>query len=150
VPTTAATPAGGPVGSGDLCDAFTAELATAALGGPVDEPQSGEVVPRPNGIYCHYDLTGDANTNVEAQLKEMTRDEFEALAETMDATIPVTGVGEAAFRRDSSSLGGGGSTVVAWSGGQGVTVVVNLEGGDQAVVNQATEAIAQAILSASP
>lgn len=115
----------------------------------MDAPQSGDVVPRPNGVYCHYNLAGNANTNVNAQLREMSRDEFESLAELMSADTPVAGVGEAAFRRESSSLGGGGSSLVAWSGGHGVTVVINREGGDQALMNAAAEAIASAALTAA-
>jgi hypothetical protein len=131
---------------------MAAELAVAALGGPVDEPSGGDVVPRPNGIYCHYVLTGtpNTNTNVEAQLKEAPRTEFEALAETMGAEIPLTGVGEAAFRRDTSSFGGGGATIVAWGDGKLATVIINREGGDQATLNAAAEAIAKAVLLASP
>ena len=90
-------------------------MAAAALGKPADEAQSGDVVPRPNGVYCHYSASGDAETNVEAQLKTMSRDEFEALADTLGATKEISGVGEAAFGRDESSMGGGGATIVAWT-----------------------------------
>lgn len=125
------------------------DLAVGVLGGPVDQPTFGEVVPRPNGIYCRYKLAGDANTNVEVQLKQMPRSEAESLAETIGADIPVAGLGEFALRRDSSSLGGGGVTLVAWASDFGVTVVVNREGADQAAVNAAVEAIARAVLLAS-
>jgi hypothetical protein len=124
-------------------------LAAAALGGAVDEPSFGDVVPRPNGVYCHFRVTGDANTNVEAQLKDMTRDEFESLAETLGATTELSGVGEAAFGRDGSSMGGEGATIVAWSKGQGVSVLLNSEG-DQAEMTEAAKAIAAAILAANP
>ena len=36
-------------GAASLCDAVTEALAIAVLGGPVAAPQSGDVVPRPNG-----------------------------------------------------------------------------------------------------
>jgi hypothetical protein len=128
---------------------FRADLAVAALGAPVDAPQGGEVIPRPAGIYCHYEVTGDANTNVEAQLKEMPREEFESLAELLGAKTPAVNLGEAAFRNDASSMGGAGATVVAWSGGWGVTVIVNRDGGDQALINAGAEAIAAAILAST-
>ena len=58
-----ATPGGGQTAEG-LCGVVTEEMAVAALGGPVGEPQGGDVVPRPNGIYCHYALAAVANVNV--------------------------------------------------------------------------------------
>jgi hypothetical protein len=124
------------------------DLAVGVLGGPVDQPTFGDVVPRPNGVYCHYSLMGNANTNVEVQVKEQTQGDAESLAETLGADIPVAGVGDLAFRRDSSSLGGGGVTIVAWSNNVGVTVIVNREGADQALINAAAEGIAQAVLAA--
>ena len=144
---TAGATSGGAPSADALCAAFTAELATAALGGAVGAPQSGDVVPRPSGVYCHYSLSGAAGTNVEAQLNQMTRAQFEQLAQTLGATTAVPGVGEAAFSRGSSSMGGGGSTVVAWSNGRGVTVVLNREGADQLVMDAAAKAIATAALA---
>jgi hypothetical protein len=141
-------PAGGALDAAQLCALFS-DLAIAALGGPVDQPTFGDVVPRPNGIYCHYKLTGNANTNVEVQLKEMPRSEAESLAETLGAIVPVPGVGEVALRRDTSSLGGAGSTLVAWSNGFGITVILNREGADQAVLNAAVEGIAGLVLAAT-
>lgn len=149
VPTTQPTQAGGSLSAQQLCAVF-ADLAIGVLGGPVDQAQFGDVVPRPNGIYCYYRLTGNANTNVDVQLKQMPRSEAESLAQTMSATTPVAGLGELAFRRDSSSLGGGGAALMAWANNVGVTVVVNREGGDQALMNGAVEAIARAVLLASP
>ena len=143
------TPAGGPSTAGGLCGVFTADLAIAALGGPVNKPTGGEVVPRPNGIYCNYKLTSDANTNVEAQLKNMTEDEFRSLANNLGATTALPGVGEVAFSRSTSIMGIPGAAVVAWSGGRGVTVSINREG-DQAQMLAAATAIAAAVLLASP
>lgn len=108
------------------------------------------MVPRPNGIYCHYKLTGNANTNVEVQLKEMARSAAESLADTMSADTAVPGLGDVAFRRDSSSLGGGGASLLAWRDPVGLTVVLNREGAEQAVMNAAVEAIARVVLVASP
>ena len=142
---TATTPTGGATSAEQLCDVMSA-LAATALGGAVDEPQFGDVVPRPNGVYCHFQVTGDAGTNVEAQLKDMTRDEFESLAETLGATTELSGVGEAAFGRDGSSMGGEGATIVAWSNGQGVSVLLNREG-NQAEMTEAAKAIAAAVLA---
>lgn len=144
--TTPPAQSGGVPNADQLCGLF-AELAVGVLGGPVDAPQFGDVVPRPNGVYCHYSLTGNANTNVDVQVKESSRADAESLANTMGAT-PVANLGEVAFRRDSSSLGGGGVTLVAWSSGIRVTVLVNREGADQALMNAAAEGIARAVLAA--
>jgi hypothetical protein len=132
-----------------LCEAVSGQLAAAALGQPADPPQSGDVVPRPAGVYCNYAATDDPNTNVEAQLKLMSRDQFEALAETIGAETALPGVGEAAFSRDTSSMGGGGATVVAWDNGRGVTVILNRADGTATEKLAATAAIAAAAL-ASP
>ena len=77
------------------------------------------------------------------------RTEAESLAGTIGAEIPVAGLGELALRRDSSSMGGGGVTLLAWASDFGVTVVVNREGADQALMNSAVEAIARAVLLAA-
>lgn len=137
---------GGPGAVGNLCDAFTEDLAVAALGEPVAEPQSGEVVPRPNGIYCHYASAADANRNVEAQLKEMTGAEFDELVATLGLTDPLGGVGEAAFTLDHSTMGGAGASVAAFGGGRGVTVILNGEG-DSSDQLLAVAAIAEATLA---
>ena len=142
-----ATPTRQPASAEALCAVFTEDLAVAALGEPVDEPSSGDVLPRPNGIYCHYAAAANANTNVEAQLKDMTRDDFEAFEGLIDETRPLSGVGEAAFQRDSSIMGLSGAFVGAWAGGRGVTVTISREGGNQAALNAAAQAIATKILS---
>jgi len=132
-----------------LCTVFS-DLAVSVLGGPVDQPQFGDVLPRPNGVYCHYKLTGNANTNVEVQLKQMSRSEAESLADTISTDIPVAGLGELAFRRDTAIMGGSGVTLLAWSHDVGVTVIVNREGADQALMNLAAEGIARAVLAVAP
>jgi len=132
--------------TGNLCDAVTEELAVAALGEPVAEPQSGEVVPRPNGIYCHYSASADPNLNVEAQLKDMSRDEFDDLVVTLGLTDPLAGVGEAAFTLDRSTMGGAGASIAAFGGGRGVTVILNGDG-DSAPQLEAVAAIAEAALA---
>jgi hypothetical protein len=145
-----ATPNGGPITADGLCGVFGEALAIAALGGPVAAPSGGNVVPSGNGIYCHYAAAGNANVNVEAQLKDMTREQFEALATTLGATTPLPGVGEVAFARpDSSIMGGSGSAVAAWSGGRGVTVSIN-RAGEETVMLAAAQAIAAAVLQATP
>jgi len=137
---------GGSGAEGNLCDAFTEDLAVAALGEPVAEPQSGEVVPRPNGIYCRYASAADANLNVEAQLKEMTSAEFDALVAILGLTDPLAGVGEAAFTIDHSTMGGAGASVAAFGGGRGVTVILNGDG-DSSAQLLAVAAIAEAALA---
>jgi hypothetical protein len=133
-----------------LCGVFGEALAIAALGGPVAAPTGGDVLPRGNGIYCHYAAAGNANVNVEAQLKDMTRAEFEALATTLGATTSVSGIGEVAFSRpDSSIMGGSGVAIAAWSNGRGVTVSIN-RAGEQSLMLAAAQAIAAAALLATP
>lgn len=108
-------------------------------------PSGGDVVPRGNGIYCRYSAANDGNTNVEAQLKNMTRAEFEPLSDTLHATTALPGVGELAFSRATSILGIPGAAVTAWSGGCGVTVSIN-RAGDPAQLLAAAQAIAAAVL----
>jgi hypothetical protein len=141
-----------PGGDGDgqtaqgLCGVFTEQMAVAALGGPVAEPTGGDVVPRPNGIYCHYALASDANVNVEAQLKEMTQAEFEAQAATLQMTEPLSGAGEAAFQRATGIVGYSGTSIFVFGGGRGVTVSITAEGDADAQLAAAI-AIAQAALA---
>lgn len=122
-----ATPGGGQTAEG-LCGAVTAEMAVAALGGPVGEPQGGDVVPRPNGIYCHYALAADENVNVEAQLKEMTQAEFEATATQLEMSEPLEGVGEKAYQKPNGIMGLPGTTIFVFGGGRGVSVAITAEG----------------------
>jgi hypothetical protein len=124
-----ATPGGGgePTAEG-LCRAVIEAMAVAALGGPVAEPQGGDVVPRPNGIYCHYALAADANVNVEAQLKEMTQAEFEATATQLEMSEPLEGVGEAGFQKANGIMGQPGTTIFVFAGGRGVNVAITAEG----------------------
>jgi hypothetical protein len=148
---TAPTSAGGGGGggastTGDLCAFFTEDLAVAAVGGPVDAPTGGDVVPRPNGVYCHYRLAGNANTNVEAQFDDMTMAEFEQKAQVLSMTTPLTGIGEKAYQLDRSTMGVAGASVLAWADGRGVSVLLNRTGGDQAALLAAAKAIAAKIL----
>jgi hypothetical protein len=130
-----------------LCDAFTETLAVAALGQPVAQPHSGEVVPRPNGIYCRYSSASDANVNVEAQLKDMTRSEFDELAGILGLTEPLGGLGEAAFQLERSTMGGAGASVAAFAGGRGVTVILNGAGDPDAQIVAAAAIAAAALAS---
>ena len=140
-----ATPGGGGGTAGGLCGVITEAMAVAALGGPVGEPQSGDVVPRPNGIYCHYALAGDANVNVEAQLKEMTRAEFEASATTLLMDQALEDVGEAGFQRATGIVGLPGRSILVFGGGRGVTVTITAEGDAAAQIAAAID-IAEAAL----
>jgi hypothetical protein len=131
----------------NLCDAVTEELAVAALGGAVGEPQFGDVLPRPAGIYCHYALAADANINVEVQLNDMARDDLEALAATLLMDQELDGIGEVAFQRSSSIMGLTGVSVAAWADGRGVTVSVNAsDPSDADALLVAASAIAEAAL----
>jgi hypothetical protein len=140
-----AIPGGGQSAEG-LCGAVTEELAVAALGGPVGEPQSGDVVPRPNGIYCHYPLAADANEHVEAQLKEMTQAGFEETATALSMTEALEGVGEAAYQKPNGIMGLPGTTILVFGGGRGVTVSITAEG-DAAAQLEAAIDIAEAALA---
>ena len=140
-----ATPGGGQT-AGGLCGAVPEELAVAALGGPVGEPQGGDVVPRPNGIYCHYALADDANVNVEVQLKEMTKAEFETTATQLEMTEPLDGVGEAAYQKGNGIMGQPGTTIFVFGGGRGVSVAITAEG-DATSQLAAAIAIAEAALA---
>jgi hypothetical protein len=137
-------------GAGDpeaqLRSAFDESLAAAALDEPVDEPDCGDVVPRPNGVYCRYSAAADANHNVEAQLKDMTRAEFDALAETLQMAEELPNVAVAAYKLDRSLMGGTGAVVLAFAGNRGVTVVIQ-DDGDQAEMLEAAKNIALAALA---
>lgn len=139
-----ATSNGGTGEAEGLCGVFTEDLAVAALGEPVAETGGGEVVPRPNGIYCRHSAT-DGNVNVEAQLKDMSRAEFGELAGTLGMTEPLDDIGEAAFQLERSTMGGAGASVAAFTDGRGVTVILNGEG-DPATQVAALAAIARAAL----
>jgi hypothetical protein len=129
-----------------LCGVVTAEMAAAALGGAVGDPQGGEVVPRPNGIYCHYALASDDNVSVEAQLKEMTQAEFETTATQLEMTTPLEGVGEAAYQKPNGIMGLPGTTIFVFGGGRGVNVAITAEG-DAAAQLAAAIDIAEAALA---
>lgn len=132
--------------AGGLCEVVTQDLAVAALGAPVDAPTGGDVVPRPNGIYCHYALAGNANFNVDAQLKDMTRAEFDQSAQSFGVTEPLAGVGDVAYQLDHSTMGGPGAFVMAWENNRRVTVLINSDG-EQAQMIAAAGAIATKVLA---
>lgn len=141
-----ATQGGGPTTADGLCGVLTADLALAALGVPVAEPTGGDVVPRPNGIYCHYAAADDDNSTVEAQLKDMTRAEFDQSVEFFGVTEPVDGVGEVAYQLERSTMGGAGAFVLAFANGRRVSVLINNDG-DQAAMNAAAQQIAVKVLA---
>ena len=136
---------GGGQTAGGLCDVVTAEMAVAALGGPVGEPQGGDVLGGP-GIYCHYALASDDNVNVEAQLSDATRAEFDERATTLLMDEPLDGVGEAAFQRATGIVGLPGTSIFVFGGGRGVTVSITAEG-DAAAQLAAAIVIAEAALA---
>ena len=143
-PSAVAASAGGQTGEG-LCGAFTEEMAVAALGGPVGEPQGGDVLGGP-GIFCHYALASDDNVSVEAQLSDMTQAEFEAKATTLLMDEPLAGVGEAAFQRATGIMGLPGTSILVFAGGRGVDVAITAEG-DAATQLAAAIVIAEAALA---
>ena len=128
-----------------LCGAVTEEMAVAALGGPVGEPQGGDVLGGP-GIFCHYALASDDNVSVEAQLSDMTQAEFEEKATTLLMDQPLDGVGEAAFQRATGIMGLPGTSILVFAGGRGVDVAITAEG-DAAAQLAAAIAIAEAALA---
>lgn len=131
----------GPVTADGLCGVFTPDLALAALGVPVAQPTGGDVVPRPNGIYCHYAAADDDNATVEAQLKDMTRAEFDQSVEFFSLTESLDGVGDVAYKLGRSTMGVPGAFVMAWANGRRVTVLINSDG-EQAALLAAASAIA--------
>jgi hypothetical protein len=123
-----ATPAGGDGQTADgLCGVVTEEMAVAAVGGSVGEPQGGDVLGGP-GIYCHYALASDDNVSVEAQLSEMARADFDATATTLLMDQPLDGVGEAAFQRATGIMGLPGTAILVFGGGRSVNVTITGEG----------------------
>jgi hypothetical protein len=128
-----------------LCGVFTEQMAVAALGGPVGAQQGGDVLGGP-GIYCHYALASDDNVNVEAQLSDMTRAEFDAKATTLLMDQPLANVGEAAFQRATGIVGLPGTSIFVFDGGRGVTVAITADG-DAATQLAAAIAIAEAALA---
>jgi hypothetical protein len=139
-----ATPGGGQTAEG-LCGAVTEELAVAALGGPVGDPQSGDVLGG-EGIFCHYALAADDNVNVEAQLSDMTEAQFEETATALTMTESLEGVGDAAYQKANGIMGLPGTSILVRGGGRGVTVVITGEG-DAADQLAAAIAIAEAALA---
>lgn len=141
-----ATPDAGAGQSSDgLCAVMSDEMAVAALGGPVGEPQGGDVLGGP-GIFCHYALADDDNVNVEAQLSDMTRAEFDSKATTLLMEDPLSGVGEAAFQRPTGIMGLPGMSILVFGGGRGVSVAITGEG-DVAAQLAAAIDIAEAALA---
>jgi hypothetical protein len=128
-----------------LCGVVTEEMAVAALGGPVGEPQGGDVLGGP-GIFCHYALASDDNVSVEAQLSDMTREDADAMAVTLLMDQPLAGVGEAAFQRATGIVGLPGTSILVFDGGRGVTVAITAEG-DAATQLAAAIVIAEAALA---
>ena len=77
----------------------------------------------------------------------MSRDEFDAQAQTFGLTETVSGVGEAAFVRETSVQGEVGSWLYAY--GNGNAIGVDVQGpDDQAAQLEAMEAIVDAVLGA--
>ena len=140
-----------PGGDGDgqtaqgLCGAMTEAMAVAALGGPVGEPQGGDVLGGA-GIFCHYALASDDNVSVEAQLSDMSRAEFDAKVTTLLMDQPLDGVGEVAFQRATGIVGLPGISILVFGGGRGVNVTITAEG-DAASQLAAAIDIAEAALA---
>lgn len=131
--------------AGDLCAQVPRELAQAAMGGSVNDGEGGDLFP--DGRYCVFG-TDDAAVRVEVQVVEMTREAFDAQAADFGLTESVSGVGEAAFVRETSVQGEVGSWLYAF--GNGMAVGVDVQGPDeQAAQLEAMRAIVEAVLSGS-
>lgn len=129
---------------GDLCALVPRELAEAAMGGSVNDGEGGDLFP--DGQYCVFG-TDDAAVRVEVQTVAMTREAFDAQVGDFGLTEPVSGVGEAAFVRETSVQGEAGSWLYAY--GNGLAVGVDVQGpDDQAAQLEAMRAIVAAVLSA--
>jgi hypothetical protein len=122
-------------------------LVPAALGGNAGDPQSGDVLGG-EGVFCHFATLLDPAVNVEVQLDPMTQDEFNSHAELLNVTDPLAGVGSSAFTTNGAYSGAPGATVLAWDGGQGVTVLIQRDGGE-AELREVAKQIAAAVLTAN-
>jgi hypothetical protein len=128
---------------GDLCALVPPELAEAAMGGSVSDGEGGDLFP--DGSFCVFG-TDAAAVRVEVQVVEMTREAFDARAGDFGLTESVSGVGEAAFVRQTSVQGEVGSWLYAY--GNGLAVGVDVQGPDeQAAQLEAMRAIVEAVLS---
>jgi hypothetical protein len=125
---------------------MTEPLLLAALGESVGEPDYGETAGS-DGVYCYFPAAGAAETNVEAQVDLWTQDEFEAQAELLGVTEPLTGVGQLAYSLDSAYTGLPGASVMAWDDGVSVTVNIERDGADAAEVIEAAKQIAASVLA---
>ena len=131
--------------AGDLCAQLPRELAEAAMGGSVSDGEGGDLFP--DGSYCVFG-TDDAAVRVEVQTVEMTREAFDAQAGDFGLTESVSGVGEAAFVRETSVQGEVGSWLYAY--GNGLAVGVDVQGPDeQAAQLEAMRAIVEVVLGGS-
>ncbi len=144
--TPTATPVGGaPTDAQSVCLAMSEPLLLAALAESVSEPEYGDIAGG-DGVYCYFTVAGDADTNVEAQVDNMTQLEFNDLAETLGADAPYAGVGRSAFIKEGSVEGVPGSTVMGWD--EGLTVIIDLaRDGDQAEMDAAAKALAIKLLT---
>ena len=129
--------------AGDLCALVPKELAEAAMGGPVNDGEGGDLFPA--GSYCVFG-TDDAAVRVEVQVVEMTRDEFDTKAGSFGLTETTDGAGEAAFVRETSVQGAAGTWLYAF--GNGAAVGVDIQGPeDQAAQLAAAKTIVAAVLA---
>jgi hypothetical protein len=145
-PTAPATPIdGAPTDAQAVCLAMTEPLLLAALQDGVSEPDYGDVAGS-DGVYCYYTVAGNADVNVEAQVEQLTQDEFNSLAQTIGADTPYVGVGRSAFIREGSVEGGPGTTLLAWDEGLSVTIDLARDG-DQAEMDAAAKALAIKLLT---
>jgi hypothetical protein len=141
-PVASADPGGGVA---DLCALVPKELAEAAMGGSVADGEGGDLFPE--GSYCVFG-TDDAAVRVEVQRVEMTREAFDAQADTFGLTETVDGIGEAAFIRETSVQGEVGSWLYTF--GNGAAIGVDIQGpDDQTAQLEAAKAIVAAVLASS-
>lgn len=145
-PTAPATPPDGdPTSAESVCLAMTEPLLLAALADGVSEPDFGDVAGS-DGVYCYYTVAGNADVNVEAQVELLTQNEFNSLAQAIDATTPLAGVGSSAFIREGSVEGVPGTTLIAWEDGLSVTIDLARDG-DQVAMDAAAKALAINLLA---
>ena len=137
--------AGAPLSAQNVCLAMAEPLVLAALGEGIGEPESGDIAGG-DGVYCYFPAAGDAATNVEAQVDEMSEAEFRSLAEQIGVTEPLPGVGTAAFSLDGAYTGIPGASVMAWDDGVGATILIERDG-DQAEMTAAATALAVKLLA---
>jgi hypothetical protein len=137
--------------AGGLCAEIPIAPSELALGAPIAAAIAKESS-LGFGTSCRITTAGEATTLDITRSEETTLSEFKEAMDTVgltDETVP--NLGEFAYRAPETALGGPGARLAVFSGVRdfGVTVYA-AEGSDQAVLFDASETIARAVIEAAP